>query len=97
METMCQGIYPTVIIVLVSLKMTFYDDITHAKKTLTTFQAQGGINTLRTTVEPRRRPVDESEETAENTFVLEPFTHQSTSDQETMDNSNNSTKGENIV
>ena len=77
--------------------MTFHDDITHAK-TLTTFQAQGGTNTVRMGVEPQRRRLDEPEGTAGNTFVLEPFTKRTVSRRETMSNSNTSTKlGEPIV
>ncbi|KAI1783889.1 hypothetical protein LXA43DRAFT_955783 [Ganoderma leucocontextum] len=92
------GIYPTIIIVLVSLKMTFHDDITHAEQTMTTFQAQGGIGTLNTTVDLRRRGrgVDESEET-ENTFVLEPFTQRTTQDLRGMALTDSSAKRENVV
>ncbi|TBU52727.1 hypothetical protein BD310DRAFT_952553 [Dichomitus squalens] len=71
------GIYPTVIIVLVSLKMTFYDDVARAQKTLTTFQAEAPSGEFRTTVDSRRRArgaveSGESGET-ESTYVLEPM------------------------
>ena len=64
------------IIVLVSMKMSFYDDITHVEKSMTTFQAAQGVGALSTTsTSPRRvRGIDESGETENtNTFILEPF------------------------
>ena len=71
-----QGIYPTVIIVLVSLKMTFYDDVTRAQKTMTTFQAEAPSTDFRTTTDTtsrrRGRGAVESDET-DSTYVLEPL------------------------
>ncbi|PIL32198.1 hypothetical protein GSI_05443 [Ganoderma sinense ZZ0214-1] len=73
------GIYPTVIIVLVSMKMSFYDDMTHAEKTMTTFQAQWGSGQS-TTMQLRRRTGGAESEESDSTFVLESLPHQTARD-----------------
>ena len=79
--------------------MSFYDDITHVEKTMTTFRAAQGtdpLSTASTSPGPIRRSrgpgSDESQET-ENTFVLEPFSRRMMVGTELSDSSS---KGEGI-
>ena len=62
------------------MKMSFYDDIAQAEKTMTTFQAEVG-SAQSTTLHSRRRGRggDEPEET-DGTFILEPLTHRTARD-----------------
>lgn len=77
--------------------MSFYDDITHAEKTMMTFQAAQAtvaLSTASTAPAARRaRGADEAQET-EDTFVLEPFSQRKRVGTELSDSSS---KGEGIV
>ena len=76
--------------------MTFYDDITHAQKSMTTFQAESG-SAQSTTMQSRRRTrgVLESGET-ESTFVLEPLSQRMARDMRGV-RLDETKKGEDIV